>query len=291
MIISKDANLQGVVRIAAEKNGPRVVMFAGVHGDEVSGVHAIEKLLFDFFGGKRKLIQGSLTLARVNEHALSAERRYVKHNMNRLFRDNYGPEIDKTSYEFSRTQELKTILQNCDYFLDFHSAPIAEEPFVVAETKAVEFFGKLAIPRIMTGWSKFSSGAIGGDTENYANAYGAIAATLESGSHFEKSSIDVAYKSAIALLGLLGMLEEAEQHVTGKSEVFDVYAVVTKDFDDFHYVGEVKTFQFLKKGKAFAIQDGHTVNVLEDSYLLIPMRPEDTKIREEVCYLGRKLTA
>jgi predicted deacylase len=43
MIISKDANIQGVVRIGAEKNGPRVVMFAGVHGDEVSGVHAVEK--------------------------------------------------------------------------------------------------------------------------------------------------------------------------------------------------------------------------------------------------------
>jgi hypothetical protein len=53
----------------------------------------------------------------------------------------------------------------------------------------------------------------------------------------------------------------------------------------------VKNFQFLKKGEAFALQNGHTVNVLEDSYLLIPMRPEDTKIREEVCYLGRKLTA
>jgi succinylglutamate desuccinylase len=101
MIISKDANIQGAVRIIAEKKGPHVVMFAGVHGDEVSGVHAIEKLLFDFFGGKRELIQGSLTLARVNEHALSAERRYVKHNMNRLFRDDYGPEIDRTGPHMS----------------------------------------------------------------------------------------------------------------------------------------------------------------------------------------------
>ena len=74
---------------------------------------------------------------------------------------------------------------------------------MVAERKAVEFFGKLAIPRIMTGWSKFSSGAIGGDTENYANAHGAMAATLESGSHFEKSSIDVAYKTAVSLLGAI----------------------------------------------------------------------------------------
>jgi hypothetical protein len=87
------------------------------------------------------------------------------------------------------------------------------------------------------------------------------------------------------------MIEGAEQQVTGKCEVFDVYAVVTKEFDDFRYAGEVKNFQFLKKSEAFASQNGRPVNVLEDSYLLIPMRPEDTKVGEEVCYLGRKLTA
>ena len=155
----------------------------------------------------------------------------------------------------------------------------------------MDFFSKLSIPRIMTGWSKFSSGAIGGDTENYANAHGAIAATLESGSHFERSSIDVAYKSAISLLSLLGMIEGAEQQNTSKCEIFDVYDVVMKDFDDFCYAGDVKNFQFLRKGETFALQNGKPVNVLEDSYLLIPMRPEETKIREEVCYLGRKLIA
>src|SRR5262245_47197650 len=100
MRIFRDENIQGVVHLRANRDGPRVVMFAGVHGDEVSGVHAIEKLFFDFFGGKRELSQGSLTLARVNEHALAAERRYVKHNVNRLFREDYGSEIDQSSYEF-----------------------------------------------------------------------------------------------------------------------------------------------------------------------------------------------
>src|SRR5262245_7951926 len=166
MVISKDPNIQGAVRIAGNEKGPRVVMFGGVHGDEVSGVHAIEKLFFDFFGGKRVLTRGSLTLVRVNEHALAAERRYIMHNLNRLFREDYGPEIDKASYEYGRAQELKTVLRDCDYFLDFHSAPIAQEPFLVAEQRAVEFFGKLGVPRIMTGWSKFASSTIGGETEN-----------------------------------------------------------------------------------------------------------------------------
>ncbi len=291
MIIEKDAKIPSVIRITENARGPRVVMFGGVHGDELSGVHAVEKLFFDLFVGRRKLRQGSLTLARGNEQALAAERRYLKHNLNRLFKEDYGPEIDRTSYEFNRAQELKTVLQNCDYFLDLHSAPIAQEPFVVAEQAAVGFFSKLGIPRIMTGWSKFSSGAIGGDAENYANAYGAKSATLESGSHFEKRSNDVAYQSIVSLLSLLGMIAETEQPAARPLEIVDVYAVVTKEADDFRYAGKVDNFQFIEKGKSFGFQSGRPITVNEDSYLLIPMKPEDTRIHEEVCYLGRKLVA
>jgi uncharacterized protein len=291
MIIENEAKIPSVIRITENARGPRVVLFGGVHGDELSGVHAVEKLFFDLFVGTRTLRQGSLTLVRGNEPALAAERRYLKHNLNRLFREDYGPEIDRASYEFNRAQELKTVLQNCDYFLDLHSAPIAQEPFMVAEQAAVDFFSKLGIPRIMTGWSKFSGGAIGGDAENYANAHGAKSATLESGSHFEKRSNDVAYQSIVSLLSLLGMIAGTEQPAARPLEIVDVYEVVTKEADDFRYAGKVDNFQSIKKGKSFAFQNGRAITVNEDSYLLIPMKPEDIRIHEEVCYLGRKVDA
>lgn len=290
-MISENADIPGVVRITEGVGEPHVVLFGGIHGDEASGVYAIEKLLFDFLGGARTLTRGSLTLARGNELALAAERRYIRHNMNRLFRHDYGAEIDRTSYEFVRAQELKTVLEHCDYFLDLHSAPVAQEPFMVAERNATDFFATLGIPRIITGWSKFSGGAIGGDAENYANAHGAKSATLESGSHYEKRSIDAAYKAATALLSLLGMIAKTEVPAVSHAEIIDMYAVVTKDFDDFRFAGTVENFQFLKKDDVFAFQNGRPLAVLEDSYLLIPMIPDQTKVSEEICYLGRKLAA
>ncbi len=186
MDISKDAGVRDAVRIAGSSAGPRVVMFSGVHGDEVSGIHALEKLFFDLYAGTRVLNRGSLMLVRANEYAMAQERRYVKHNLNRMFREDYGPEIDRSSYEFVRVQELKPLLKNCDYFFDFHSAPIAQEPFLVAEKQCVDFYSRLGIPRIISGWNKFSGGAIGGDAENYANAQGAISATLEFGQSFRQ---------------------------------------------------------------------------------------------------------
>ena len=47
MRFHKDENISNLIRIEEDKLGPRVVLFSGVHGDEVSGVHAIEKLFFD----------------------------------------------------------------------------------------------------------------------------------------------------------------------------------------------------------------------------------------------------
>jgi len=289
MDISRDSSIESAVRITGDGDGPRVVFFSGVHGNEVSGVHAIEKLLFDFFGGKRSLKRGTLTLVRANEQALAVEQRYLKLNMNRLFRDKYEDGVDRTCYEFLRTKQLKPLLEACDYFLDFHSAPSAQEPFLVAERKAIDFYSKLGIGQIITGWSKFSAGSIGGDAENFAGSHGAIAATLESGSHFDKRAIDVSCRAAIAMLQLLHMIDPATLEPAIKPTIVDMYAVVTKEFPDFRYAGEVTNFQPIGKGATYAYQNGGPLTVAEDSYLLIPMKPEDTKIGEEVGYLGRKV--
>jgi len=289
MDISRDSSIESAVRITGDTDGPRVVFFSGIHGNEVSGVHAIEKLLFDFFGGTRSLKRGKLTLVRANEQALAVEQRYLKLNMNRLFRDKYEDGVDRTCYEFLRTQQLKPLLEACDYFLDFHSAPSAQEPFLVAERKAVDFYSKLGIGQIITGWSKFSAGSIGGDAENFAGSHGAVAATLESGSHFDKGAIDVSCRTAIAMLQMLDMIEPARVEPANKPTIVDMYAVVTKQFPDFRYAGEATNFQPISAGATYAYQNGGPLTVAEDSYLLIPMKPEDTKIGEEVGYLGRKV--
>jgi len=287
MKIAKDPAISGVVRIASDAAGPRVVMFSGVHGDEISGIHAVEKVFFDFFTGARTLLAGTLTLARANAQAIAAERRYVKHNLNRMFRDEYGAGIDRGAYEYTRAQELKTLLRECDYFLDLHSAPIAQEPFLIAEQHALAFAATLGLPYIIVGWNRFSAGATGGDAENYANAHGAKAATLESGSHFEKRSNDVAYRTVLALLSQLEMIAPVAAGSPRDAQIIDMYAEMTTEADDFRYAGDVANFQRFARSEAFAFQNGKPMTVDEDSILLIPMKPEETKVHEEVCYLGR----
>lgn len=289
MNIAKDTRIPGVVHVTTGVQGPRVVMFSGTHGDEVSGIHAVDKLFFDLYAGFRSLERGSLTLARVNALAIGAERRYVKYNVNRMYRDSYEADVDRSAYEYTRVQELKPLLHDCDYFFDLHSAPIAQEPFLIAEQHAAGFYAQLGLPYIIMGWNKFSGGPTGGDTENYANRQGAKSATLESGSHFEKRSNDVAYRVVLKMLALLDMLDGIEKTAQNAAAIIDMYAVVTKDAEDFRYAGEVANFKRFAAGEAFAHQNGKPIRVDEDSYLLIPMKPEETKVHEEVCYLGRRL--
>ena len=153
----------------------------------------------------------------------------------------------------------------------------------------MDFYSKLGIGRIITGWSKFSAGSIGGDAEDFAGSHGAIAATLESGSHFDKSAIDVSYRAAISMLQLLEMIEPTPTNSVIKPTIVDMYAVVTKEFPDFLYTEKATNFQPIRNGEIYAYQNGGPLTVAEDSYLLIPMKPEDTRIGEEVGYLGRKV--
>ena len=61
--------------------GPVVVLEAGVHGDEVAGVYALEEIL-----PKIKVYSGKLIiLPRMNPPALQINRRYYNTDMNRVF--------------------------------------------------------------------------------------------------------------------------------------------------------------------------------------------------------------
>jgi hypothetical protein len=93
----------------------------------------------------------------------------------------------------------------------------------------------------------------------------------------------------LVMLSLLKMIDGVKDEARGEAEIIDMYAVIIKEADDFRYAGEVANFKHFARNDAFAFQNGKPLTVTEDSYLLIPMVPEETKVHEEVCYLGRRL--
>ncbi len=287
-------NISGVHQFVAKRKGPTVVVFGGTHGDEISGINAVRRLRNDFSTQRLELSRGTLYVVEANEAAIALGKRYVEHNLNRLYRDTYESSIDTSSYEFKRAQELKPLLERCEYFLDLHSAPIAQDPFFVCDEKYAQFFLTLGEYKIIVGWNTFASATIAGDSDSYADKHGAIAATFEAGSHQDPRAAEIAYDTSIKLLVKAGLIEDknktahaVEQKKTGA--IYEMYRVITKDAQDFSYAIEPKNFIFIGKGEVFAQQNKISLVAEEDSVLLIPMKPEDTKVGEEVCYLGRKV--
>lgn len=284
----EQAPIHGVHNIRARRDGPHVTIFGGTHGDEVSGVEAVRKMLDAFAHDALTLQKGLVTIAVANEEAVAKKKRYLTYNLNRCYKETSDSDIDIASYEYQRAQTLKPFLEASDYFLDLHSAPIAQEPFLICEAEPATLYRKLGIPKIITGWNNFSEGTTGGDGENYANAHGALAATLEAGNHFDPHSIEVAYAACLSLLSLLDLIEPSVKTASVETKIFDLYLVQTKDSQDFRYIPDVKNFQFIPNGTPYAFQHDRPLIATEDSYLLVPMKPEETNIGEEICYLGRK---
>src|ERR1700722_11849295 len=102
MKIETISGVKGAIKIKSETDGPRVVMFGGTHGDEMSGVKAVEKLQSDFDTDALSLLKGSLVLVHANEEAIMQKKRYLKYNLNRMYKDSYPSDIDTDAYEYKR---------------------------------------------------------------------------------------------------------------------------------------------------------------------------------------------
>jgi succinylglutamate desuccinylase len=282
-VIKNPDGISGVNRIESGKPGPRVLIFGGTHGNEVSGVQAVRHLLSDFVSGTYTLVAGVLTLVEANEQGIAQDRWYIKRDLNELFKN---PPEEGDTYEYTRAEELKPLLKNTDYFLDLHSTPIGKTPFVVVEEHNVDAISHLGITKMVTGWSTMEGADSSGDAENYAIIHGATAATVESG---DDEDPKVGYEAVLRLLTYLKMSEPPFPPQKASPEIYLMYFSKLKESDDFAYTGEPDNFKFIRKGEPYAIQQGAPLLAPEDSYLVMPHIPENTAIGEKMCYLARKV--
>lgn len=274
--------------------GPKLLLMAGVHGNETSGLNAVEKLLFDFMSGSRKLDEGTLTIVRANREAITVCNRLMKHNLNRLFRDEYGPEIDRACYEFRRAQEIKPYIREAEYILDLHSTSSPSEPHIVVESDRVGWYRDLGVSKLLTGWSKVSGGVTDGTTESYAKQHGRVAATLEAGSHADRKSIRVAYRTAVRFLmqhRLTGATCLDDELADPRPEVYEIDRAHFKKHEEFSFlIPEVRGFLRLEPRQPYAKDGERMLCAGIDDYLLMPAgNPRIVKMGEELFFIGRRV--
>ena len=117
--------------------GPYVGLIGALHGNEVAGLRAIERLKNDADGFARRMKKGTLVLIHGNPRATEQKARYTRGgaDINRLFAYHFVEELARAAwtYEHHRAQELRPLITGLDAMLDLHSASQPTVPFAICD--------------------------------------------------------------------------------------------------------------------------------------------------------------
>ena len=179
-------------KIKGKNAGPTVVFFAGIHGNEFAGVHALievfSRLSEDDINGTVYGIAGNLP-------ALEKSQRYLEEDLNRIWtkeRIEVLPSKTERSIEENEQSEMLEILNDILrlhkgplYFIDFHTTSSKTIPFITINDALINriFSKKFPVP-IVLGIEEYLHGPL----LSYINALGYVSLGFESGQHDDEQA-------------------------------------------------------------------------------------------------------
>ena len=282
---------------AAVEPGPRLVVLGGVHGDDVCGTLAIERVLGELACGQLRLARGELTLVPVaNPLARRRGQREGQRNLNRSFRPSAMP----ADYEARLTNLLCPVLARHDVLLDLHSFQSAGEPFAMIGPRdnagTLEPFARareegqlaaaLGVPCVVESWLEIYAArlarlgqagddaalAFGWGTKEYMRSVGGIAVTLECGQHRDPAAPETAYRAIHAALHLLGMSTQAvpAPQPAGR-RVLQLADVTDRLHAHDRFERDWVSFDPVRQGQTIGVRaDGQVVVAERDGYIVFP---------------------
>ncbi|MGB0851331.1 MAG: succinylglutamate desuccinylase/aspartoacylase family protein [Bacteroidia bacterium] len=175
--------------IQGQPGGPLVIFVGGLHGNEHQGVIALENVLNEY---KDRNIKGKVIAIRGNLKALSQNKRYLTHDLNRIWNETLS--ADEQGEEFDEKEQIKELINNelnrgeysSSYLIDLHTTSAPTVPFIVTtqQKHILEFVNKLDVP-FVTGLSGFLDGTM----LHWMSNKGHCGLAFEAGQHHSKKSM------------------------------------------------------------------------------------------------------
>jgi predicted deacylase len=189
-----------VIEKKGKKPGNKVILLAGVHGNELPGIKAFEELI-----PKMKIEFGKVTFIYANIESIKQNKRQINTNLNRCFFEKQPKDIAE-SLEGKTTREIMPYLGDAEFMLDIHASPILEsKPFIICRENLVDMAKIFDVDLIVTNFDPFEPGS----TDFYMNNLNKPGFCLECGYLADKSSIELAKKEILNFLVYTG-------NITGK---------------------------------------------------------------------------
>lgn len=267
-------------------NGPLLFVTAGIHGNEPSGIKALENV-FRELEKTKPAIQGKILGVSGNQKALNHNKRYIDEDLNRTWtRENIEKEI-KNSHEKKEMFEIIDLLDKHTsgfskrYFLDCHTTSSPSLPYVsVQDVNDNDEWAHKFPTYIIRGFSDI----ITGDIDHYLSRIGMTGFVFEAGQHTDERSAEnhegaiwLALKEACKLnLEKISTYPECVNRFANKNapeqKTFEiVHRHGLKKTDSFEMQPGYENFQKIKEGELLAIQNGRELRSEWDAYIFMPL--------------------
>jgi predicted deacylase len=264
------------------KAGPRVMISAVVHGNELCGAIVLDWLL----RMELRPLVGRLTLAFVNVGAFArftpdapAASRFVDEDFNRLWAEDV---LDgrRESAELRRARALRPIVDEVDLLLDIHSMQQCNVPLMMCgpARKGRELARAVGAPPHIIADVGHAAGKRMRDYTPFIDPSSARNALLvECGQHWEKASVDVARDVTVRFLAHAGLVGEefAREYSTPAREpqrVVEVTGPITIRTDHFRFVEHYRGMEVIPRAGTVIGHDGEQSvrTPFDDCVLIMP---------------------
>jgi len=257
--------------------GPHVLLNALIHGNELCGAVALDRLFREDVRPQR----GRLTLGFANVAAYArfdprrpALSRFVDEDLNRVWSrdrlDGAGQSV-----ELDRARALRPIMDGVDLLLDLHSMQFATAPLMLAGplAKGRALARALGYPEHVVCDAGHADGTRLRDYGAFADPAAAPAALLlECGQHWRAGTADVAIEGCLRMLALAGMIDRPAPALPQR--VIQVTEAVTIRTHRFRFARAFVGMEVVPAAGTTIALDGprRIVTPYDDCVLIMPSR-------------------
>lgn len=282
-----------VIGLDSGMEGPHAMVTALVHGNEICGAIALDRLLRDGIRPRR----GRLTMAFVNlaafrryDAARPNDNRFVDEDLNRVWSAD-RLSADRTSVELERARQLRPVVDTADMLLDIHSMQTSAEPMILAGPldKGLALARAVGSPAVIMRDQGHAAGprlrdyGAFGDPTSPRNAL-----LVECGQHVDPEAPAVALDSLVRFLAHLDMIDTATltryRRPDRPQRVIQVTHPVTIRSPAFRFAADYRGMEVIARQGTVIAHDGDlpVTTPYDDCVLIMPsrrLRPGETAVR------------
>lgn len=263
----------GLLEVRVGAPGPEVLITALVHGNEIAGAVALDRLL----RAPPALDRGALTIGFVNldaydrfDPAQPTASRYVDEDMNRLWDDAVldGP---RHSVELARARAIRPVVRRADILLDLHSMLWPSEPLILCGPAArAELAASIGTPGLVVADQGHVSGRRLIDYAPFVSEGGRTAVLVEAGQHWQTPTIAAMEAAVAGVLCVTGLQAAGRATRCGATRHAEVTMAVTASSGGFAFVRPFRGGDVVPQRNTLIAIDGATeIRTPHDDCLMV----------------------